>query len=386
MAVAIMAEHNLPTWIELRPAALTANLRAVREQLKPTTRLMAVVKANAYGHGLQEIARLLQNRPEVQWLGVARLNEAAALRAQGIDLPILVLGHTPLQGGTAVAARQDIALAIHAEGQLRELRDLSASSLGPHRLKVHLKVDTGMHRLGLQPRDMPEIIRSLTRSAHQTEVEGLFTHFHSADAADATLDRSQLQIFQEIVRELQHQGLRPPLCHCSNTAALLRWPEAHFDMVRLGGGLYGLNPNSASCRLPSSFRPVLQWKAQVAQVRHLKTGEGLGYGQTFKASRPSRIVVLPVGYGDGLPWSSTGFRQVLLGSAKIPLVGRICMDQSFADATDLGPDAIQAGDVAILIGDTRDSSQWADAVATQEGTIEYDVTTRLASRIPRLLT
>jgi len=379
-----MAELNPPTWIELRRNALTANIRAVRGWLQPETRLMAVLKANAYGHGLCEIANLLKDKPEVQWLGVARLNEAVALRDQGICLPILVLGYTPQENWT-IAARQDISLAIHEEGQLQELQGVSAANLGPGKLKVHLKVDTGMHRLGLPPADVPEIVRYLTRLLDTVDLEGLFTHLHSADAAAHTLALQQVQTFQALVSALQRQGLRPPLCHCANTAAILRWPEAHFDMVRLGGGLYGLNPDSASCRLPPSFAPVLRWKARVAQVRHLEAGRGLGYSQTFRTGRPSLIAVLPVGYGDGLLWPNTRCREVLLGGGRSCLVGRICMDQSFADVTDLGCDAVKVGDVAVLIGDAPKSSQWADVVATQEGTIEYDVTTRLADRIPRLL-
>ena len=379
-----MAELNPPTWIELRQNALITNIRAVRGRLKPETRLMAVLKANAYGHGLHKVASLLQDKPEVQWLGVARLNEAMALREQGIVLPILVLGYTP-QVDWIMAARQDISLAIHEEGQLQELQAVPASSLGPRKLKVHLKVDTGMHRLGLQPAHVPATIRQLTRLRDKVTLEGLFTHFHSADVAANTLDLRQVQTFRALVCELQQQGLRPSLCHCANTAAILRWPGAHFDMVRLGGGLYGLNPDSASCRLPPPFAPVLQWKARVAQVRHLEAGSGLGYGQAFRAVRPSLIAVLPVGYGDGLLWLNSGCREVLLGGGRSCLVGRICMDQSFADVTDLGVNAVKAGDVAVLIGDAHESSQWADTVATQEGTIEYDVTTRLADRIPRLL-
>ncbi len=380
-----MAELSPPTWIELRQTALASNVRAVRGLLQPQTRLMAVLKANAYGHGLHEVAGLLQDRPEVQWLGVARLHEATALRQQGIVLPILVLGYTP-QEDWPIAARQNISLAIHEEGQLRPLQDFAAARAGPGPLKVHMKVDTGMHRLGLQPAEVPRTIRKLADGFDRIECEGLFTQFHSAAAAVAAVDRRPLQIFQTLVRELQHQGLRPPLCHCANTAAILRWSEAHFDMVRLGGGLYGLNPDSTSCRLPAPFAPVLQWKARVAQVRHLHTGSGLGYSQIFKAARPSRIAVLPVGYGDGLLWPSAGCRTVLFKGGPARLVGRLCMDLSFADVTDLGPAAVKAGDEAILIGDTRDGSQRADTVAAQEGTIEYDVTTRLANRIPRRLT
>ena len=379
-----MADLRFPTWIELHQSVLSTNVKAVRGLLKPETHLMAVVKANAYGHGLREITGLLKGIPEVQWLGVARLNEATALRKQGIDLPILVLGYTP-RLDWVTAATLDISLAIHEESQIRELLNIGESGQEYGRLKVHLKVDTGMHRLGLQPGDVPKIIYDLTKGGDNIVLEGLFSHFHSADAAAASLDLDQLLVFKKLVGELERQCLRPPLCHCANTAAILRWTESHFDMVRLGGGLYGLNPDSASCRLPAPLKPVLRWKTQVAQVRQLTTGMGLGYRQSFKASRPSLIAVLPVGYGDGLQWASSGERSVLLGGGKSSLVGRVCMDQSFVDVTELASNAVRPGVTATLIGDDQGGSLWADAVATQEGTIEYEVTSRLSERIPRLL-
>ncbi len=379
-----MAVLRPPTWIELQQSALKANLRAAKGLLKPETGLMAVVKANAYGHGLSEVGALLKNRPEVQWLGVARLSEGLTLRKLGIHLPTLVLGHTSEQDWN-LAASESISLAIHEEGQLRYLLSHAFPNLGPRKLKIHLKVDTGMHRLGLQPREVPEIAKRTSTLADRIEVEGIFSHFHSADAEIDRLDLSQLRIFERLVSDLQRQQLCPPLCHCANTAAILRWPESHFNLVRLGGGLYGLNPDSRFCQLPPPFHPVLSWKAQVVQVRQLRAGMGLGYGQTFRALRPTLIAVLPVGYGDGLLWPNFGRREVLFEGGISPLVGRICMDQSFADVTDLGVGVVKVGDEAVLIGKTRDSSQYADVIAIQEGTIEYDVTTRLASRIPRIL-
>ena len=377
-----MAVLRPPTWIELRQSALEANIKAAKGLLRPETGLMAVVKANAYGHGLSEVARLLKNKPEVQWLGVARLSEALTLRTLGIDLPTLVLGHTPVQDWN-LAASESVSLAIHEEGQLRGLLSASFSNPGTRKLKIHLKVDTGMHRLGLQPTEVPEIVKQITRLSDRIELEGIFSHFHSADAEVAALDLSQLRIFKRLISDLRNQQLCPPLCHCANTAAILRWPEAHFNLVRLGGGLYGLNPDSTYCRLPSPFRPVLSWKTQVVQIHRLGVGMGLGYAQTFRALRPTLIAVLPVGYGDGLLWPNSGRREVLFEGGKSKLVGRICMDQSFADVTDMG--AVEVGEEAVLIGRTQDSSQYADVIAAQEGTIEYDVTTRLASRIPRIL-
>lgn len=379
-----MANLRYPTWIELHQSEMATNVQSIQGLLQPKTRLMAVVKANAYGHGLQEISDFLQDKTEVQWLGVARLNEAVTLRKRGINLQILVLGYTP-RPEWSTAAKLDVSLAIHEKSQIKELIAFGASRQGSCNLRVHLKVDTGMHRLGMLPTDVLKAMHDLASLPGGVVLEGLFSHFHSADAGVESLDRSQLRAFKKLVEELEIHGLRPPLCHCANTAAILRWPEAHFDMVRLGGGLYGLNPDSASCRLPEPMKPVLQWKTQVAQVRHLEVGMGLGYRHSFQASRPSVIAVLPVGYGDGLRWASPGQRKVLLGGGQATLVGRISMDQSFADVTDLGENGVRVGDPATLIGNYQGTCLWADAVAGQEGTIEYEVTTRLAERIPRLL-
>ena len=372
-----------PAWIELSRSALTANVQALERRLAPDTRLMAVVKANAYGHGLQPMAALLTARPRVQWLGVARFSEAQALRRQGVALPILVLGHARPDRWPE-AARLRIALALHDEEQMPALMRFARAAGSEPVLRLHVKAETGMHRLGLEPRRVPAVLARLQDLA-RVQCEGLFTHFHSAPRADARATRQQWTRFQDLIAALERQGLRPPLCHCANTAAVLQWPETHLDMVRVGGGLYGLNPDRA-LRLPPAFTAVLSWRAQVAQVRSLAPGMGLGYDRAFVAPRRTQVAVLPIGYGDGLRWAAASRRQVLIRGQAVPLIGRICMDQAFADVTALGPVAVQAGEAVTVIGSQRGRNLDCAAAAAQDDTIEYDVTTRIASRVPRLVT
>lgn len=373
-----------PAWIELSQSALTANVQALARRLASDTRLMAVVKANAYGHGLQPMAALLAACPRVQWLGVARFSEAQALRQQGVALPILVLGHSPPDVWPA-AARLRIALVLHDEEQMpAAMRFARAAGAGPA-LRLHVKAETGMHRLGLAPRRVPAVLTRL-QALERVQCEGLFTHFHSASRADSRATRQQWTLFQGLLAALERQGLRPPLCHCANTAAALQWPETHLDMVRVGGGLYGLNPDREALRLPPAFAAVLSWRTQVAQVRSLAKGAGLGYDRAFVAPRRTQVAVLPIGYGDGLRWASASRRQVLIRDRAVPLIGRICMDQAFADVTALGRAAVRAGDAVTVLGSQRGRSLDCATAAAQDDTIEYDVTTRIASRLPRIVT
>lgn len=373
-----------PAWVEISRAALETNLEALQRLLRPHTRLMAVVKANAYGHGLHEIVPLIARNPHVQWLGTALFSEALDLREQGVVLPILVLGHTPSYSWAA-AARHRIALTIHDDDQIAALEHFAGTAAPDTRLSVHIKVETGMHRLGIGHRSIPALLQRLVPLAPCVDVEGLFTHFHSAPAKDPLATQHQLQIFSHLLQDLEAGGLRPPLCHCANSAAALYLPETHLDMVRAGGALYGLNPDSQTCRLPAPFGAVLTWRAHVVQIRHLVAGMGLGYDHAFIAPRRTTVAVLPVGYGDGLQWANSGQRRILIGGHAVPVVGRVCMDQSFIDVTALGPDRIRVGDTATLIGAEDGHALWCDDAARQEGTIEYDVTCRISPRIPRVV-
>ena len=318
--------------LSLHVNRLCRNARAVASILSPGARLMAVVKANAYGHGLVETVRHLALLDEVAAFGVSTMREALALQRSGPPKAILILGPTAAEN-FPTAATEGFALTIHEPRQVRELTRFARTAADAP-LLVHLKVDTGMHRLGLAPEAVPSVLADLASLQSGVLVLGLYSHFHSADAEDLASAKTQLHRFQRLVSDLERQGLRPPLCHIANSAAAVRMPASHMDMVRVGGALYGLNPSREHCRLPEVFEPALSWTTEVVQVHKVPVGTALGYGHRWRAPRPSRIAVLPVGYADGLP--RTAPREVLVRGRTVPLVGARSMNMSFADTTDIG--------------------------------------------------
>ncbi len=352
---------------------LIRNARAVASRLTPGTRLMAVVKANAYGHGLEATARILAPLDEVAALAVSAFREATVLRQQRVRKPILILGPTACHHYPRAAA-EELALTIHQPRQIDELaRYAHKPSAGT--LSVHLKVDTGLHRLGFAPGEIPDLMADLANLQPAVKVSGLYSHFHSADVEDLASTKAQLKCFRGLVSDLARQDLQPPLCHIANTAATLRMPDAHMDMVRVGGALFGLNPSHEHCRLPEPFLPALSWDTEVVQVHEVPTGTALGYGHCWRAPRPSRIAVLPVGYADGLP--RNGPREVMIRGQTVPLVGTRSMNMAFADTTGIGNPSVQPGERVTLIGSDGGNALYCNRMADQEGTIEYEVTARI---------
>ncbi|MYA03495.1 MAG: alanine racemase [Caldilineaceae bacterium SB0664_bin_22] len=352
---------------------LVRNTRAVASCLTPGTRLMAVVKANAYGHGLEATARTLEPLDEVDALAVSAFREATVLRDHGVRKAILILGPT-VSNHYARAAAEGLSLTIHQPRQIDELAGY-AHKASAEALSVHLKVDTGLHRLGFAPSEIPGLVEDLANLQPSVQVSGLYSHFHSADAADLASAKAQLQCFRELVTDLTRWGQRPPLCHIANSAATLRMPEAHMDMVRVGGALYGLSPNHEHCRLPETIQPVLSWHTEVVQVHEVRAGTALGYGLCWQARRPSRIAVLPVGYTDGLPRTVPGV--VLVRDQTVPLVGTRSMNMAFVDITDIDNPPVQPGERITLIGSDRTNALYCSRIADLEGTIEYEVTARI---------
>ncbi len=362
-----------PTWIRIDLDALAHNIE--RLHAIAGVPVMVVLKADAYGHGAVRVARTaLANGAAA--LAVATLGEVRTLREADITAPVLVLGYTPpwqareavLLGATctvfdidAAQALSDAALALHQQPT-----------------GVHVKVDTGMARLGLRPDQVGAFLHALTRLPGLS-VEGIFTHFATADSADETFAYGQLARFEQVLAQITAAGLRPPVVHAANSAALLRFPKARFDLVRPGIACYGLAP-APETALPADFRPVLSFHTEVAQVKTLPAGIPISYGGTFVTQRPSRIATLPVGYADGLrrspPW-----REVLVRGQRAPIVGRICMDYAMVDVTDI-PE-VKRGDGVVLIGPQGDDHISADEVARWLGTINYEVVATLLPRVPR---
>ncbi len=366
-----------PTWVEVDLSAIANNTRRLVERIGDNVALMAVLKADAYGHGAYRVSRTVLNSG-AQWLGVACLGEAIALRQAGIDAPILNLGYAPpWQARDAV--RHDVVSTVFsldvAEALSRAARDLARQA------RVHVKVDTGMGRLGLLPDDAVAFIGRLSELTG-VETDGVFSHLAAADEADLAYTQWQLSRFEEVLQSLSDEGLLPRWVHIANSAATVRLASSHHTMVRAGIMLYGLSP-SAETPCPPNFRPALAFKCQVAQVKDLPAGSYIGYGRTFQTVRDTRIAVIPVGYADGFRRGPRTWPYVLIRGRRAPLVGAVCMDQTMLDVTDI-PD-VREGDEVVLIGTQGGETLSADMVAEALGTINYEVISEILARVPRMV-
>ncbi len=363
-------EHS--TWVEIDLEAIRHHIAWFRAHSQ--AQVMAVVKANAYGHGMVPVARAAL-QAGATWCGVARIEEALLLRQAGIASPILTLGYLP-PARLEEAITADISLTVWDEEQLNQIAR-AAERVGKD-ARLHLKVDTGMSRLGIQPEVASHLARRITRT-RRVILEGLFTHFARADESDPATTDLQQQRFEEVLASLSRDGIRPSWVHASNSAASLTRPAAHYDLIRVGIAMYGLHP-SPQCPLPSEFRPALTWKAVLSQVKVLPPGRGVSYGHTYVTSRWERIGTVPVGYADG--FRRVKGNQVLVGGRCVPVVGRVCMDQIMVQLDEV-PQA-RAGDEVVLIGRQGEAHLPAEEVAARWGTINYEVTCGIGGRVTRL--
>lgn len=368
-----------PTWLEIDLSAIANNTRRIKALVGSRVRVLASLKADGYGHGALKVAcTTLLNGASM--IGVATVSEATPLREAGIDAPILVFGYVPLWQ-MREAVYLDLTITLYTLEAAQALAR-AAQALGKV-ARVHVKIDTGMSRLGIRSEQMAEILQ-LVHAIHrlpQLELEGIFTHFAKADAQDLVHARLQLERFQHVLQVIAAEGLRPPLVHAANSAATLSLPEAHFDMVRPGIALYGLEP-SPDVRLPQGFQPALAFKTQVAQVKLIPAGEGISYGCTYITTRPTWIAVLPVGYADGFRRAPTNWGSVLIHGQEAPLLGRVCMDQSMVDISHIA--GVRVGDEVVLIGQQGTAALTAETVASRLGTINYEVVAEILARVPRV--
>lgn len=365
-----------PTWLEIDLHAIGGNVEALRRIVGPRVAIMAVLKADAYGHGAVRTARTVLQHGTAA-LAVATIGEAAALRDAGIAAPILALGYTP-PWQVREALRRDVQLAVFDGEVARECAAAAAELALPAR--VHVKVDTGMARLGLRPEDAPGLLAEL-QSRPRVEVVGLFTHFATADSADETFAREQLRRFNAVAEAVSKAGLRPPLVHAANSAAIFRFPEAHFDLVRPGIAVYGLDPGPETL-CPGGFQAALAFKTAIAQVKTLPPGSPVSYGATYVTRRQERIATIPVGYADGFR-RAPSWREVLVHGRRAPVVGRVCMDYTMIEVT--GIPGVVVGDEVVLIGRQGDDAITAEAAASWLGTINYEVVAAILPRVPRLV-
>ena len=363
-----------PTRLEVDLGAIAHNLRLVR-RIVGKVGILAVLKANGYGHGALIVARtVIANGADM--LGVACVSEGVAFREAGITAPILVLGYTPAWR-VREAVANDIALTLFDRDTARAM-DRAAAEEG-RVARAHIKVDTGMGRLGLLPDQVLPFVQWLTGLPHLM-IEGIFTHFSVADAADKGYTYKQLATFRAVLRQIKENGISVPIVHAANSAAILTVPEARFNMVRLGIALYGLSPGPET-PLPEGFRPALTFKTCIAQVKTLPPGSFVGYGNTYRTKGEERIAVIPVGYADGFRRAPGNWGYVLVRGRRAPIVGRVCMDQAMIDVTHIP--GVRQGDEVVLIGVQGEQEITVDEVAERLGTINYEVISTILSRVPR---
>jgi alanine racemase len=368
--------HAFVSWAEIDLDAIAFNVQAIRRQVGEGVEIMPAVKANAYGHGAVPVSKAALQAGATR-LAVHRAIEGSELRLAGISAPVLVMGYTPPEGAVLVA-QQDLTASLMTI-EFAQALSAAAGSLG-RKLPVHIKVDTGMSRYGLLPGEVLEFARALLMLPN-LKLEGIFTHFATADSLDQTHVRNQLAVFNGVLAGLREAGIDIPLPHAANSAAIMRLPEARFKAVRPGIAFYGMAPSSEWAP-PFEIRPALALKSRVCRVRRLPAGAGVSYGRTFVTQRETIAALVSVGYGDGFHRILSNQAQVLVRGQRAPLIGRVCMDQFVVDVTDIP--GVQLDDEVVLVGRQGGAEIRAEEVAQLAGTINYEITTGLLPRVARL--
>jgi alanine racemase len=363
-----------PTAVEVSLARLTDNFQAIRAAVAPAA-VMPIVKANAYGHGLVPVARHLVTLGAPS-LGVAFLEEAVALREAGVSVPILVMGGI-FGDQVPVFLRHGLTLTASSVDKLCHIDD-TAGALGVT-ARVHLKVDTGMERIGVHYYSARTLLERAAECRHCV-VEGVYSHFANADAADLTSARLQLARFLEVLTWYDRHGVTTPIRHMANSGAVLQLRESHLDLVRPGILLYGVYPSAEVART-IDVRPALSWRSRVVYFKVVKPGHPVSYGSTWQSDHPVRVVTVPVGYGDGYFRALSNVAQVMIRGKRYPVVGRVCMDQIMVN---LEWDSAYNGDEVVLIGADGSELITCENLAEWAGTIPYEVLTSINTRVPRV--
>jgi len=367
---------NSLAWLFINLQAIGNNVKQILKMIGPSVSLMAVVKSNAYGHGLIPICKKVLEKG-AKWLGVFSLEEALKIREAKITSPILILGFTEKENLKKIIAK-DISLTLYDIETAKELSIL-AKKLSK-KAKVHLKIDTGMHRLGILSDNILNFVRKI-ENLKNLQIEGIFSHF--ADATNKEYSLWQLEKFKKVLALLKQNGISPPFVHMANSAATLTIPAARFNLIRCGLAIYGLSP-----LLPNS-KPALSFKAKIIQVKDLKKGDYVGYQRTYKAKRAMKIAILGVGYADGFDRGLSNMGEVLVKGIRCPVIGRICMNQTIIDVSKLSEirtkrDRLKVGDVVTLIGKDGDDKITVDELAKKLNTIPHEVVSRIPENLPRI--
>lgn len=363
-------EFYRDTWVEIHLDAIEKNIRSLLKHLPEGTDLMAVVKANAYGHGAFEVADLAL-KMGAKALAVATLDESLALRRKGLDAPILVLGYCS-PAYASIAAENEISLTVFQNEWLKEAERILTKPLS-----LHVKCDTGMGRIGIRDDEELREILATIQSSTKFHLEGIFTHFAQADTFDSTYMEEQLARFYRFLDQLEE---RPKWVHASNSAATLIYPGAAFNLVRVGIAMYGLAPSvEIAEKLPFSLHPAFTLHSKISHVKRVEKGAKIGYGSTYVAKEDEWIGTIPIGYADGWLRALQG-QEVLVQGKRVPIVGRICMDQCMVRL----PEPLPIGTPVTLIGKQANERITVDEIAEKLATINYEVVCQISSRVPRV--
>ena len=382
-----MAPHDV--WAEISLKEISHNIREIKRILAPGARLMAVVKANAYGHGVLEVTGQAISAG-ADALGVARISEAVQIRKGGFDAPILIFGHTP-QALAPMLMDYDLTQSIWSRETAAVLSQTARSENA--KIKVHINIDTGMGRLGIMPCDLTQpyspghISKDAVKTVeaihrlHGLDIKGIYTHFAAADEADKRSTIRQFEIFNEFVERLKQEGIEFQLCHAANSAAILDMPETHLDMVRAGISIYGYYPSQSVNRDKIALRPALTLKSRIIHLKKVGAGFRVSYGGTEETLQPTAIATVSVGYADGYSRRLSSKGEMMIGGCLAPVIGRVCMDQTMLNVGHL-PD-VRVGDEVVVLGSRENSPIAADEIAKLLNTISYEVLTSISHRVAR---
>jgi alanine racemase len=363
--------------IRHRPTVAVVDLDAIRHNVRTVrpahSELMAVVKAEGYGHGAEPVARAAVEAGAT-WLGVALVEEGVRLRDAGLTAPILVLTEFP-PGSEKEALAARLTPTLYTDGGIARLAEAASSTGGP--IGAHVKVDTGMHRVGVSCEEALGLVRAVFEAG--LELEGFWTHFATSEDLDDPATDIQLRMFLDAVDQLKAAGIRPRYLHAANSAAALARPASHLDLVRVGLAIYGLLP-APGLAAATELQPALSWRTSVTLAKRVAAGEGISYGLRYRLDRESTIATVPVGYADGYRRALSGRAQVLVRGRRYPIAGSITMDQLMVDC---GDDPVEPGDEVVLLGRQGDQEITAEDIAGWMGTINYEIVCMVGDRVPR---
>lgn len=361
------------TWVEVSKSALVHNLGFFRKLVGPKRKILCVLKADAYGHGLKEVAEIFKKEENVDWFGVDNLEEALTIRKLGIKKPILVLGYTR-RSDLKETILNKISFVAYNRQTLEEIISLKLNKIA----RVHLKIETGLNRQGIKRNEVLKTLLFIKRNKKYIYLEGVYTHF--ADFEDTPFVQKQLAEFGEAIELIKENGFKGFIAHAAATGAAILYPDARFDMVRIGIGLYGLSPSVKP--LNKKLRPVASWKSVVAQVKEIEKGESVSYGRTWFAKKKTKIAVIPIGYSDGFDRHFSNNGKVLIKGEFAPVLGRVMMNMIVVDVTKID---VEPEETVVLIGKSGKNRITAEGLAENLGTIGYEIICRINPLLPRVV-